>query len=47
MTQSFETFVGLPTDLVIRLNTLKALGETIVQVVTCSVNSNYVIIYQS
>lgn len=47
MTQSFEVFKGLPEDLVIRLNVLKAGGATIVQVVTTDVAATYLIISQA
>ena len=45
--QTFEKFVGLPEDLVARLNALKALSKTIVQVVSSHVSAVYIIIYTS
>lgn len=43
--QTFEKFVGLPEDLVARLNALKALSKTIVHVIPCHVSATYIIIY--
>jgi hypothetical protein len=43
--QTFEKFVGLPEDLVIRLNALKAASKTISQVITTHVSAVYIIIY--
>ena len=46
MVQVFEKFVGLPEDLVARLNALKAGGITISQVITTThVSAVYIIIY--
>lgn len=45
MTQYFEKFVGLPEDLVIRLDALKTSGKTISQVITTHVSAVYIIIY--
>lgn len=46
MVQSFEKFVGLPEDLLIRLAALKAGGAEIVQVITTHVAATYIIISQ-
>jgi len=46
MVQTFEVFLGLPSDLKIKLDTLKAGGATIVQVVTTDVAATYLIIHQ-
>jgi len=43
--QNFERFVGLPTDLVARLNALKTAGKTIVDVVVTHVSAEYIIIW--
>lgn len=43
--QTFERFVGLPADLVIRLNALKAASKTIVNVIVTHVSAEYIIIY--
>jgi len=43
--QSFERFVGLPADLVIRLNALKTAGKTIVDVIVTHVSAEYIIVY--
>jgi hypothetical protein len=43
--QTFEKFVGLPEDLVVRLNALKAGGKTISQVITTHVSAVYIIIW--
>ena len=43
--QTFEKFVGLPTDLVTRLNALKAASKTIVTVIVTHVSAEYIIIY--
>jgi hypothetical protein len=43
--QTFEKFVGLPEDLIIRLNAIKAGGGTINQVVTSHVAATYLIIW--
>lgn len=45
--QTFEKFVGLPEDLIIRLNALRTLGKTIEQVFSSHVSATYVIIYKS
>ena len=45
MVQVFEKFVGLPEDLVTRLNALKTGGKTISQVITTHVSAVYIIIY--
>lgn len=47
MVQTFEIFLGLPQDLVIRLNALKAGGATIEQVVTTDVAATYLIIHST
>ena len=47
MTQTFEKFLGLPEDLIVRLNAIKTGGGTIVQVVTTDVAATYIIIWQS
>ena len=47
MVQTFEVFKGLPEDLVIRLNALKAGGAEIVQVVTTDVAATYLIIHKA
>ena len=43
--QTFELFKGLPADLVIRLNALKAASKTIVSVIVTHVSAEYIIIY--
>lgn len=45
MTQTFEKFVGLPEDLIIRLDAIKALGGTIEHVETTHVAATYLIIW--
>lgn len=44
--QTFEKFVGLPEDLVIRLNAIKAASGTIENVITTHVSAVYIIIWK-
>lgn len=45
MTQKFETFIGLPSDLVTRLNAIKAGGGSVSTVITSHVAAVYIIIW--
>lgn len=45
MTQKFESFIGLPSDLIIRLNAIKTGGGTISNVITSHVAAVYIIIW--
>jgi hypothetical protein len=45
MTQKFEKFVGLPEDLIVRLNAIKLGGGSISNVVTTHVAATYLIIW--
>ena len=43
--QHFEKFVGLPEDLMIRMEAIKTGGGTIVHVITSHVAATYIIIW--
>jgi hypothetical protein len=45
MVQTFEKFLGLPEDLIIRLDAIKTAGGTIQHVITSHVAATYVIIW--
>lgn len=44
--QTFEKFIGLPEDLIIRLDEIKTAGGTISSVVVSHVAATYIIIWE-
>lgn len=45
MTQKFEKFLGLPEDLIVRLNAIKTAGGVVNNVITSHVAATYIIIW--
>jgi hypothetical protein len=45
MVQHFEKFMGLPEDLITRLNAIKVGGGTISNIITSHVAATYIIIW--
>ena len=47
MVQHFEKFLGLPEDLVARLNAIKTAGGKVTLLVTTDVAATYLIVWES